>query len=229
MKRMATFAVLFVLSLASCTRPQADTKVSIAKQPSIANLPVSITVKQRSTSPVPGTNEELKLTVEDITRGQVMVSLAGKDGNVVLAVRSLKPSESATFRFGDQKYSLSLTELNNAVIGEDFATFMIADAGGKQLSELQKIERLIAAVEAAEGAVFRRNGADHAPKDAADHLRQKLRAAGGRITTADQFIEHVASKSSLTGEQYEVRFADGRVIPAGDFFRGELAKLEAMP
>ncbi len=77
------------------------------------------------------------------------------------------------------------------------------------------------------GAVFLRNGVEHSAKDAASHLRQKLDAAASKITSATQFIDLVASKSSITGLEYEIRFADGRSIPAGEYFRGELAKLDA--
>ena len=42
-------------------------------------------------------------------------------------------------------------------------------------------------------------------------LRTKFEAARASITTAAQFIEHVASTSSFTGKEYTMRFADGRI------------------
>jgi hypothetical protein len=74
-----------------------------------------------------------------------------------------------------------------------------SEAKSEVLTESQKIERLIAAVESAKEAVFIRNGTEYSAQDAAGHLRRKLDAAKGKITTASQFIEHIASKSSMRG------------------------------
>jgi Family of unknown function (DUF5329) len=57
------------------------------------------------------------------------------------------------------------------------------------------------------------------------HLRQKLGSAGSWVETASDFIENIASKSSITGAEYEIRFEDGRVVTAGEFLGQELLKL----
>lgn len=98
-----------------------------------------------------------------------------------------------------------------------------------ELSEAQKIERLIGSIESLKDAKFRRNGSDYSAKEAADHLRRKLSAAGDKVKTAEQFIEHLATKSSVSGEAYEIRYADGRVVKTADFLRAELKKLEEAP
>jgi hypothetical protein len=103
------------------------------------------------------------------------------------------------------------------------------EKANEPLTEAEKIERLIAAVELLTDAKFVRNGSEHSAEEAAKHLRQKLGAGGDKITTAELFIEHIASKSSFSGKPYEIRFADGRTMPAGDFFRAELEKLEKSP
>jgi hypothetical protein len=94
-------------------------------------------------------------------------------------------------------------------------------------AEARKIEALIAAVAAQRDAVFIRNGSEHTAAQAAAHLRLKWTNAGGRIRTAEDFIRYCASKSSLTGRKYRIRFADGREVDAGDFFRAELRRIEA--
>jgi hypothetical protein len=95
------------------------------------------------------------------------------------------------------------------------------------MTEAEKIERFLAEIESAKGDVFIRNGVEYSAKDAADHLRTKLNAAGDRIETAEQFIQHVASASSLTGELYRVRLANGTEVLAADYLREKLAQLEA--
>lgn len=95
------------------------------------------------------------------------------------------------------------------------------------ISEARKIEALIQAVADLQGAVFIRNGTEHAPKEAADHLRLKWKNAGRRVKTAPEFIQYCASGSSLSGRTYEIRLQDGRTVPARDWLWTELKRMEA--
>ena len=88
--------------------------------------------------------------------------------------------------------------------------------------EASKIQYLITSVETLEGAKFIRNGGEHDAKAAAAHLRLKLKVAGAKVKTADDFIRICASKSSLSGEPYRIRFSDGTTVEAGVFFRNKL-------
>jgi hypothetical protein len=90
-----------------------------------------------------------------------------------------------------------------------------------------EIEALIVRVEHAHGVVFIRNGSDYSAGEAAAHLRRKLVAAHGRITTAEQFIDHLGTRSSMTGIVYRVRFADGREIDSATWLRQLLRELRA--
>jgi len=95
------------------------------------------------------------------------------------------------------------------------------------LTEAQKIEALIRAVADLQAAVFIRNGTEHTPKEAADHLRLKWRNAGRRVKTAPEFIQHCASGSSLSGKPYEIRLKDGRTVLARDWLWTELKRMQA--
>lgn len=55
------------------------------------------------------------------------------------------------------------------------------------------------------GCLFIRNGDEHDARSAADHLAMKYGKARSRLTNADAFIEHVASRSFFTGKEYRVR------------------------
>jgi hypothetical protein len=193
----------------------------------LPDLPVEMAVKQRSTTVVPGSDGSLRLTIDDITRGQVIASLIDEEGGSVLAATSLSRGDSAPFKFGNETYQLTLKELNNALVGEDFATFVVS-SGSKTgtLSERAKIERLLSFIETAEGDVFIRNGVEYSAKDAADHLRTKWSAAGSQIATAEDFIDKIASKSSTSGEPYQVRVASGATVSASDYLREKLAQIE---
>lgn len=93
-------------------------------------------------------------------------------------------------------------------------------------SEAQLIEALIQAVAHLQEAVFIRNGTEHTPQQAADHLRLKWKNAGGRVKTAPDFIRHCATGSSLSGKPYEIRFKDGHTMPARDWLWTELKRLD---
>ena len=94
-------------------------------------------------------------------------------------------------------------------------------------TEVQKIEALIEAVANLEDAVFIRNGAEHTPKEAADHLRLKWKNAGGRVKKAPDFIRYCASESSLSGKPYTIQFKDGRTVLSRDWLWTELKRMEA--
>lgn len=76
-----------------------------------------------------------------------------------------------------------------------------------QVAPQAEVEFLITRI-AHSGCQFVRNGSAHPAAEAAAHLRRKLNAAPRGLST-EQFIEHVASKSSMTGAPYLIR-CDGR-------------------
>ena len=93
-------------------------------------------------------------------------------------------------------------------------------------AEQARIERLIAYVESQTNIRFVRNGSAYSSADAAKFLRGKYKKMGEHVTTAQQFIEQIASKSSTTGEAYLIRFADGRQVPAARFLGDELQRMD---
>ena len=193
--------------------------------PRLAGLPVVMTVKQRSTTVVPVSGGAVRLKIDDITRGQVLVTLLGEDSAVLLGETSLTPGGSAGFQVKGEAYRLTLKALDQALVGEDFGTFEVSAAATSGLSEEAKIERLLAIVRSMKGAKFVRNDAEHSPQDAADHLRSKWKRAGERVTTAEEFVDRIATRSSGSGEPYRIRFMDGTVILAGDYLRQRLAEI----
>lgn len=52
---------------------------------------------------------------------------------------------------------------------------------------------------------FIRNGEAYRCDDAVSHLRLKLSRTRKRINTAEQFIDNVASSSSISGKPYQVK------------------------
>jgi hypothetical protein len=102
-----------------------------------------------------------------------------------------------------------------------------AAATAQPMTETQKIDALIVSVEQLPGAVFIRNGSEFSGVKAAEHLRAKWKYAGERVKTAEDFIRLCASASSMSGNRYQIRFADGRTVYSADFFHQQLRRIEA--
>ena len=94
------------------------------------------------------------------------------------------------------------------------------------LSEEQKITQLINYIEKLD-ARFIRNGSEYTPVDAAKHLRMKREKAGKKIKTAKDFIDNIASKSSISGEPYQIKYANGLKLNVRDVLYYELKKVES--
>ena len=95
------------------------------------------------------------------------------------------------------------------------------------LSEAAKIQALIGSIEQLKGAVFIRNGSEYDGVKAAAHLRRKLDYAGSKVKTAEQFIDYLATGSSMSGKPYRIRFADGHSVDSAVYFREQLRRLES--
>ena len=97
---------------------------------------------------------------------------------------------------------------------------------GVSAAEQARIDRLIEYVESRKDVKFVRNGSDYSCEDAAKFMRGKMKAMGEHVTTALQFIEQIASKSSTTGQPYMIRFADGKTTPVAQFLGDELKRMD---
>lgn len=76
-------------------------------------------------------------------------------------------------------------------------------------------------------AVFIRNGNEYTSQEAKSHMENKLRFAGDRIHTADEFIAYIATGSSNTNKPYYVRFPSGKEIKTATWLRGLLDQKRA--
>jgi hypothetical protein len=84
-------------------------------------------------------------------------------------------------------------------------------------AERHRIDLLLSAIEKQQNLVFIRNGSEHPAGEAASHLRRKMRSAEERISTAEEFIDNLATASSLSGKPYMVRRQGMEPEPAGPF------------
>jgi hypothetical protein len=79
------------------------------------------------------------------------------------------------------------------------------------------------------GCEFYRNGSWHDSKAAETHLREKyaMLAASDRIRSSEDFIEQIATKSSLSGRPYQIRCGGGEAVTTNQWLYGVLARFRA--
>jgi len=94
-----------------------------------------------------------------------------------------------------------------------------------QESENHKIAYLLHAIGSSD-LVFIRNDAEYTGEEAQAHLQEKMDSTEGLIHTVEDFINYIASESSVTGISYYVRLADGTQVEAGIWLRGKLADMK---
>jgi hypothetical protein len=90
-----------------------------------------------------------------------------------------------------------------------------------------EIAGLLARLESS-GCEFNRNGTWYNATEAKAHLLFKL-GASGTLQSAEQFIERVASKSSMTGEPYLVRCEISAPVQSDVWLLARLKEVRASP
>jgi hypothetical protein len=90
---------------------------------------------------------------------------------------------------------------------------------------LAEINYLLDFVESS-GCEFYRNGIWYDSKKARAHLQSKyeLLAARDRIKNAEEFIENAATRSSISGLNYQVRCSGDKPIPSSEWLRSALER-----
>lgn len=115
--------------------------------------------------------------------------------------------------------------LSSLVVATAFCLLAVA-AEGAQLTEQAKIDALLQSIETRNDLKFIRLGSVHSSSEAAQMLRVKLRFAGSRVKTANDFVEHVAN-ATVSGSPYYIVYPDGRRTTSVEFLRGELRRIDA--
>ncbi len=94
-------------------------------------------------------------------------------------------------------------------------------------AEMARINRLIDAVARRTDLKFIRNGKEFTAAQAGDFLRGKLKWRIEKVSTMEDFIVEVGTRSTTTGEPYQVRLSGGRSLSSAEFLLQELRRLES--
>lgn len=77
------------------------------------------------------------------------------------------------------------------------------------------------------GCTFVRNGDRYDSHEAADHLRMKYKKGKRYASTADKFIENLASKSFLSKKLYYIECEGADPVPSGEWLSKLLIEFRA--
>ncbi len=86
----------------------------------------------------------------------------------------------------------------------------------------EEIDYLLSAIKTS-NCVFVRNGSNHDPAEAVQHITKKYKYLKKRITTIEDFIKGAATGSSMSGKPY-LMICDGVEMTSADWLRAELKK-----
>lgn len=178
---------------------------------------------QRRSIELPSRQGGVLCNIDDITRGQVQLTIT--ENNATVLACSIREGESVPFSFHGASYRVSCEEMVNKLIGDDYAFFRITrgqkapvNSSAGSGDESKRIESFIQTIEASD-VQFIRNGQHYSGREAAAHLRKKWEHQKEAITTLDDFIRRIATKSSVSGEPYRVELTDGTTIDAQEWYQ----------
>jgi hypothetical protein len=96
-----------------------------------------------------------------------------------------------------------------------------------KLTESDKIQFLLNELDKPNSNLrFIRNGIEYSGKEAKDHMQKKLDYAGNKIKTVEDFINQIATKSSITGNLYYILFPNGTKMESAKWLRETLKDIE---
>jgi len=74
--------------------------------------------------------------------------------------------------------------------------------------------------------IFIRNNTEYPAKEARDHMQTKYDYAKRWVGSAEQFIDRIATKSSISGNRYQIR-CQGKLLYTDKWLKQELARYRA--
>ena len=83
-----------------------------------------------------------------------------------------------------------------------------------------EVDYLLATIEASD-CTFIRNGKSHSNMEAGAHIRRKYSHIKNRVNTTEDFIRYAATKSSMSGEPYQV-ICSGKKMATAEWLTQEL-------
>ncbi|MFH1421696.1 MAG: DUF5329 family protein [Planctomycetota bacterium] len=192
--------------------------VTIKEKPDNIEMKGNITsfiVYQHRCGSIPGTNDYLLVRLDDITGGQVLLSIENANYKSIIDKTAVKAGDVLEFTFGENKYKLFVKQLVNVLIGDDWSEIEVFQLDA---NERTMIFHLLKEIEESD-MTFIREGKEYTAREAAAHLRGKFEKEISGVNSLDEFIEKIASSSSTTGNPYYVKLKDGTKLTSAEWLK----------
>ena len=88
--------------------------------------PITVSVHQRTREAIPGSQGTIYVRLDDITVGQVMLSMENARGDTILDGRSVRDGDVLEFQMGDRRHYLQVVKLYNLLFGGDVAELRVS-------------------------------------------------------------------------------------------------------
>ena len=221
MKKFAHLLLAIVLVFAASCSSNKSVGKPKTNELNIPSKGMEFKLFQRGEIEIPSDSNNVFCAIDDITKGQCILTVRAK--NKILLEQSIHEEQIIDFQYGSASYRIECTTLFNRLIGQDYAYFLLKrNSTDKKVAsstiESKKIEQFITKIEQS-GIVFIRNETTYTSKEAADHLRSKWERSNGEIMTLNDFITQLATKSSVSGNPYQVKLPDGSIVNAADWYK----------
>lgn len=220
--------VLGLFVFGSCGEEEAI-EIDVENELIIPDSGYEFKLNQRKQIVLPSIQGGVYCEIDDITSDQCNMWIIA-DSNVLLK-EPIREDDTIIFKFNRQVYGVTCIVLLNHLIGDDHGIFNIFKVPkNKQVvaakidtlaSENEKIETLLKKIERSD-LIFIRNGLEYRAQDAADHLRDKWNQGRDQIKTYDDFITYIASRSSISGQPYQVKLKDGSLVLAKTWYHEQM-------
>lgn len=202
------------LELSSSSFENTPIKISATPELKFEKIPEVMTVFQRRSATLPGSNNYLRLHLRDITAGQVMVSLQNTHNyKDMVKQHSMKQGDFFDFKYEGEEYRISLVSLVNILFSSDYAVFLYSP---KNLDEAQKIEFLLKAL-ANTNFRLSKNNKDYSSVVVASNLREEFKIKENSIKTMQEFLSKIESQKSE--QKYVIKNTDGSTTELISWFK----------
>lgn len=134
---------------------------------------------QRTATPLPGSRGFVEVVLDDITGGQVRLSLRTVAGRTLAEERSVSVGDAVEFEFGGESFAIRVERLTNHLIGQDSADLALRrGAAASAKSELEIAAREAErALDAAASDLERADGLVEGGKEPAGAAFEAIRRA----------------------------------------------------
>jgi len=191
-----------------------------------------ISIKKGKTFTINGTNEIVEMTLKNFNDSCADVKIIGRTFlTTEYFVGSICITDTAFISYHNTSYYIFFKEIDDYLFGRDNFNFEIARVGVPKTSNQnqqtenteQKVDEFLSFLEKT-NFTFIRNGSKYTAQEAAEHLRNKYNSQQSEISTFEDFVTKIATKSSFSGEDYQV-IVDNNTLRFADWVNREYLKI----